>query len=232
MVKGTPTVKGNKNSLAGAKTTYKFSKTVAGLKENTGYYSVVNVPVGGGYLPVQQAWHNTTKRRQLDRTKAEVRKVRMTVDSVKVTKDGDTGLRGKGEVRFGVRLAPDANPMVASNWGSWSHAWDDYTKASSGDTVKFGKPLTHTITTSKSQAYVEIQGYENDVDPLDYCAIEGGPTTAKQYSDKCFDAAVAQGSLKLVTKKNGVSTQYVTVKVHRSPALQFTAVVKVESWFI
>ena len=231
IVKGTPTHQGGKDTLTGGKTTYSFSKTITGLKEHKGYYSVATVPVGPGYKPVQQAWLTVTKFKNGSLSTTKVRQVRMTVGSVKVTKDADSGLRGKGEVRFGVRLAPDADPMKASNWGSWSHNWDDYTKAGTGDTVKFRNPLTHTITTTKSTAFVEVQGYENDIDAFDYCAIEGGPDTAKQYSDKCFDAAVAQGSLKLTTKKHGVTTQYVTAKVYRSPALQFTAVVKVESWF-
>ena len=155
----------------------------------------------------------------------------MTVESVKVVKDGDTGIRGKGEVRFGARIAPDANPANASTWGSWSHEWDDYTKASNGDRVTFRTPLTHTISTTKSTAFVEVQGYENDVDTFDNCAIEGGAKTGQQYSDKCFDAAVAQASLKLNTKVGKTTTQYVTVQVYRSPALTFTAVVKVQSWF-
>lgn len=231
VVKGTPKHKGGKNNLSSGKTTYSFSKTITGLHEHTGYYSVTTVPVGPGYKPVEQAWLTTTKLKNSSLATPKVRQVRMTVSSVKVTKDGDTGIRGKGEVRFGVRVAPNANPLEASSWGSWSHNWDDYTKADSGDTVKFRNPLTHTTTTTKSTAFVEVQGYENDIDAFDNCAIEGGPTPAKQYSDKCFDAAVAQGSLKLTTKNKGVTTQYVTAKVYRSPALQFTAVVKVESWF-
>lgn len=231
IVKGTPTHKGGKDKLTGGKATYSFSKTITGLQEHTGYYSVATVPTGPGYKPVQQAWLTSTKLKNTSLATPKVRMVRMTVDAVKVTKDGDTGIRGRGEVRFGVRLAPNADPNQASWWGSWSHKWDDYTKANNGDTVKFRNPLTHTISTTKSTAFVEVQGYENDVDPFDNCAIEGGENTAKQYSDKCFDAAVAQGSLKLTTKKNAVTTQYVTAKVYRGPALQFTAQVKVESWF-
>lgn len=232
VVKGTPLTKGGKNKLTGGKTTYQFSKTITGLTERTGYYSVATLPLGPGYKPVGQAWLTKTTVKHTALTTPRVRKVRMSVDAVKVVKDGDTGIRGKGEVRFGVRLAPDANPAVASDWGSWSHNWDDYTKASNGDTVKFRSPLVHEITTTKSSAFVEVQGYENDVDAFDNCAIQGGPDTAKQYSDKCFDAAVAQGSLKLKTKSHGMTTQYVEARVYRGPALQFTAVVKVQSWFI
>ena len=232
IVKGTPVTKGGNSTLSGGKPTYVFNKTISGLDEHTQYYSVATVPLGTGYKPVQQAWGTTTKIKNSSLTTPQVRKVRMTVGSVKVVKDADKGLRGKGEVRFGVRLAPEANPLIASDWGSWSHSWNDYTKADSGDTVKFRAPLVHEIATTKSSAFVEVQGYENDVDAFDNCAIQGGENTAKQYGDKCFDAAVAQASLKLKTKKHGVSTQYVTAKVYRGPAPQFTAVGKVESWFI
>lgn len=231
VVKGTPLHKGNTASLHGGKSRYAFSKSISGLSERTGYYTVVTVPLGPGYKPVQQAWLTKTKLKNANVTTPQLRKVQMTVESVKVTKDGDTGIRGKGEVRFGARIAPEANPLAASNWGNWSHNWNDYTKADSGDRVTFRTPLTHTITTSKSTAFVEVQGYENDVDSWDYCAIEGGPTTGQQYSDSCFDAALAQASIKLKTKKGKITTQYVTAKVYRSPALQFTATVKVQSWF-
>lgn len=231
VVKGKAIHKGDTASLTSGKSRYSFNQSISGLAERTGYYTVVTVPVGPGYKPVQQAWFNKTKLKNTNLSAPKVRVVKMTVDSVKVIKDGDTGIRGKGEVRFGARLAPEANPLVASEWGNWSHNWNDYTKANNGDRVTFRTPLTHTINTTKSTAFVEVQGYENDVESWDYCAIEGGPKTAQQYSDKCFDAAVAVASLKLNTKAGKKTTQYVTAKVYRGPALQFSATVKVQSWF-
>ena len=231
VVKGTPLQKAGSGSFTAGKSRFAFKKTVSGLAERTEYFTIVTVPVGPGYKPVGQAWSNTTKLKHSTLAAQEVRQVKMTVESVKIGKDGDTGIRGKGEVRFGVRVAPDANPQIASNWGNWSHEWNDYTKANNGDRVNFRTHLTHTISTTKSTAFVEVQGYENDVDAFDNCAIEGGPKTGQQYSDKCFDAAIAQASIKLNTKPGKTTTQYVTAQVYRGPALTFTAVVKVQSWF-
>lgn len=231
-------VKGKTNgpkqpSKSNGKHTYQFNQKLEGLNPGTVYYTLVNVPLAPGYKPVQLVFKTRTKvAPNLPLAAPKTRKVRATVEKVKVISDGDSGIRGKGEVRFGIRLAPDANPLIASNWGDWSHRWDDYGKVSGGDTYTFAKPLSHTITTMNNKAFVQLQGYENDIDPGNYCAIEGGPHTASQGSDECFDTAVAEGSLTLSTKKSGKTTQWVTVKVYRATHFTFEATVKVESWFI
>ena len=95
VVKGTPLTKGGKNKLTGGKTTYQFSNTITGPRSAPATTPVATLPLGPGYKPVGQAWLTKTTVKHTALTTPRVRKVRMSVDAVKVVKDGDTGIRGR-----------------------------------------------------------------------------------------------------------------------------------------
>lgn len=230
-VTGTRIGKGKPGQLAGGAPTYKFSHTVTGTQPQTKYFVLVSVPLSSGFLPVQRAWSTTTEAAPaLPPAKRQTRIVTAKVTQIKVIKDGDTGIRGKGEVSFGVRLAPDADKTIPSAWGDFSHGPDGYFKAKDGQTIKLSNSLDHEITTTANKALVEVQGFENDVDVHENFCPQGSfaDAPAREDSDNCYDAAVARVLVDL-PGGNKSSKQTVTAKVPGSPALSFEATVVVTS---
>lgn len=221
---------GNINGLAQEQATYGFEKTVDGLAPDTTYYAVARLALSNKYEPVEQAWEIRTSKQltgDLDLKTQSTRTVQMTVKKVHIVKDGDSV--GKGEARFGVRLAPEGNIFTPSYWGAWSHGVYDYMKVDSGSTYTLPKPLTHTITTTRDIAVVEVQGFENDVFKQKWCPVEGGPSVGQQFSDNCWDASVAQLVVSLPDSTEP-TTKTVLAKVQRNPDFEFSAVVEVRSW--
>ncbi len=230
-VTGTKIGSGKGGELAGGASSYRFSHTVTGTQPSTAYSVLVSVPLSDAYLPVQRAWTTTTKAPPaLPPAKLKSHAVSVKVTQIKVIKDGDTGLRGKGEVSFGVRLAPDANRKIPSNWGDFTHGPDGWFKAKNGQTLNLTNALTHDIVTTKNKALVEVQGLENDVDVLEgFCPLGAWENVvARDFSDNCYDASVAR-ALVNIPAKAGSSKQTVTATVQGSPGLTFEAKVVVTS---
>ncbi len=228
-VTGTKIGSGKGGDLAGGAPNYRFTHTVTGTQPSTVYSVLVSVPLSDAFLPVQRAWTTTTKAPPaLPPAQLKSHLVSVKVTQIKVIKDGDTGLRGKGEVSFGVRLAPDADATIPSNWGDFTHGPDGYFKAKNGQTLNLTNALTHDIVTTKNKALVEVQGLENDVDVFEgFCPLGAWENvTAREFSDNCYDASVARALVSIPAKK-GSSKQTVTATVPGSPGLSFEAQVEV-----
>ena len=230
-VNGTALGGGKIGSLGSQNSNYKFNQKVSGLKPATKYYAVARLSLPGGIKPVEQAWELKTSLKpdiDLPVQKTPTRVVTATVKKLHIIKDGDKGVKGKGEARFGIRLAPNAKPSIPSLWGDWSHSVYDYMKVTDNSTARLPHPISHTIQTKKDIAVVEIQGYENDVWKAKNCPVEGGPQTGKAFSDNCWDAAVATFAVPL-PKSDGSSLQVVEAHTQRDPSLKFSAVVEVKA---
>ena len=228
VIKGTAENSGTHGKVAAGKATYRFNKTVTGLAPATEYYVVVRIPVGPRKIPVERAFVSTTKRapgKPLANPRTHT--VSFKVREVHVTSNGDKV--GKGEVRFGARMAPDANPLTPSLWTSWTHTdmFDGY-KVKDGQTLTLNGLIGGHGTATEDQAFLEVQGYDDDAISKGGCWLEGGPRTGQQGSNKCRDSAVAQVLVKLPTTK-GTHVQTVTARVYRSPDLRFTAKIDVTS---
>lgn len=199
---------------------YEFQASRDGLKPATQYFVLLNIPGAVGQKANYAAYSFNTKTRY----------VRMTPLSIHVSDDADHGLRGKGEISFGFRIAPEAGPMTASWWDMWMKE----SKIDSGDTIDVSK-RGYGITTSTrlDHAWYQVQGRENDVDATDWdCAIEGDARGPVQKSDHCYDQAYAEAQVSLPTGRfQGAKSKVITAEVHRSPALVFQVKVLVESWY-
>ena len=206
------------NTLA-TEARYDFTISPSGLTPATTYYVLYQVPGVNGQKPSYNSSLFTTKTRY----------VRMTPLVTHVSNDSDKG-GNAGEIRFGVRVAPDGNPIAASEWGGWTKEYS----LDSGDDVDLSKAnIGHTVSTRAKTVTVQVQGRENDVQGWDWdCAVQGGAMTPKQYSDHCYDEAYAEAVATLPTGRyTGAHKQVVHATVNRGPALEFQSDVLVETWF-
>lgn len=215
---GTP-VPGNIHALQAEKQ-YQFKFSPQGLTPHTTYYILYTIH---GAKVGQQPNYNSSI------VVTKTRYVRATPLSIHVSDDADHGLRGDGEIAFSSRVAPEGNPLGYSNWAKWTKEH----KLGSGDDLDVSKAgLGQTVATTSNTAVVQVQGRENDVDPGNYCAIEGGDAKPEQYSDECYEWSYAEATAKLPTGPYvGAHQQVVEAKVSRSPSLIFQAQVLVETWY-
>ncbi|MFN8126008.1 MAG: hypothetical protein U0R64_05820 [Candidatus Nanopelagicales bacterium] len=228
VVNGTPEKPGTPGDLATGPGIYRFSKTVTGLKPATTYYAVARIPVGPGRIPVEQAFMTTTKPMAgMPLATPLTHSVSFRVLKVHVSENGDTV--GKGEVRFGTRMAPDADPTIPSLWTSWTHT-DPFSgyKVSDGQTLALDGLIGGHGIAQDGKAFFEVQGFDDDAITKGGCWPEGGPSIGQQGSSKCRDSAVAQVAVTL-PKAAGTHVQTVTAQVYRSPDLRFTADIEVTS---
>jgi len=216
-LKGTP-VASNINGYS-LGTNYRFTLPIDGLTPSSYAYVLFTVNGTAQQKPNQD----------MTTIKTKTRHVRMTPVKIHVSDDADHGLRGKGEISFGFRVAPDAGSLAPSIWGSSTSE----VKLSSG--ADWTVPLGHgdTVNTKKSTVYVQIQGRENDDDgAFDYCAVEGGTVSPLQQSDNCYDESYAEALVQLpVGRYAGMHSQMAKAVVSRSPNLVFQVDVKVDTWF-
>lgn len=214
VVTGKP-LQADRGAFAAGKPKYRFQVTVEGLAPDTGYYSVVRLPLSPAYKPVEQAFKTVTARKLADRV---TREVVIKVHKVHVIKDGDKGLRGRGEGSFSARVVPHAKAQTESAWGGWQH----YKKFTDGQTLdaNFGD----WVRTDSDTVVVQIQGREDDDDAFEFCPFGGGGHKPLQGSDKCRDTAFASA----VVDVRFPGRQQVVARVKGDPALNFTADVEVQ----
>lgn len=119
--------------------------------------------------------------------KTKHRIVTTTVEWIHVSDDADPGLvRGPGEVRFGVRVAPDESKLASRSFATWTGTMS---LATGEDKVFSGGTFTAQADTRNSHAYVQVQGQEED--GVGFCPI-GTVDTPTQGSSKCGDQAWAE----------------------------------------
>lgn len=226
VVKGVAENSGTGDKLSPGAATYRFNRTVTGLDPNTTYYAIIRIPVGPGEVPVDQAYlRRTTVGNAMPLTAPRTHQVTYRVKSIHVSENGDQV--GNGEIRFGTRMAPDADPTIPSLWYSWTHAdvFGGY-KVKDGQTLNIDGLIGGSGTVTGDRAFIEVQGYEDDAVSKAGCSLQGGKRVGQQGSDKCRDSAVAQVMANLPNGK-GTHVQTVTANVYRSPALRFTATIEV-----
>lgn len=201
----------------GAKTWW-FHFSRDGLTPGTTYYNLFNINGIAGQEPNRSTQTFKTKNRY----------VRSTPLSVHVTSDADSGAKGAGDLQFGFRKAPEANPLAPTFWNRWTGKM----YIDSGETRDLsGLNLGETFSTKANSAIFQVQGEENDVQSYDNCAIEGGEVAPMQYSDACYDMAFAQGTAQLPTSRyQGAHKQVIKAVVTHTPALRFEVDILVETW--
>ena len=146
-------VPGGLGDLATA-TTYRFELDPDGLSPDTTYHVLVSLPGQAGQDANVVAKTFTTKRRV----------VTATVEWIHVSDDSDPGLaRGAGEMRFGVRVAPDASKLASRSFSGWT-GW--LSLATGADKVFAGGTLAAQADTRTGHAYVQVQGQEDDGIPV------------------------------------------------------------------
>lgn len=207
-------VSGNISALATA-STYRFTLSPDGLRPDTTYHVLVTLPGKAGQEANVVAKSFKTKHRI----------VTTTVEWIHVSDDADPGLvRGPGEVRFGVRVAPDESKLASRSFSNWTGTMS---LATGEDKVFSGGTFTAQADTRNSHAYVQVQGQEED--GVGFCPI-GTVDTPTQGSSKCGDQAWAEAWVDLpsVRAEGELDTRVLAVVIG-SPALQFQAQVRVQT---
>lgn len=217
-------------ALTGAKQngTFRFGFSRDGLVPARTYHALIEVHGAPGQPSNQFVRTVTTKTRH----------IRVTPVRIDIVKDGDRGVRGRGELHFGVRAVEDgALPQSAGFWG----AFTEEHKLRDGDSVTLdGKGHEYVTTTRHNLAIIQVQAYEDDRDLFgDPCGIASLGMPAKllkkkpsQASNTCWESAYATAYVTLPTGRyEGVQVRTGVATPSGTSSVRISAGVRVEVWY-